>query len=124
MMNFLIGDILSNAAYLRCAHRECTITVLPREIAGIGKNVVHPAGRICLEVAENIRYRLIGPEFYEYVNMIFNAIYRQQNAAEAANDPADVFVKPVLSVGRDHRGSVLCREDNVINEVCIGSGHS
>src|SRR4051794_16061946 len=84
---------------------------------------MQPSGRICLQVAHHIRYRLVWPKLRENVNVIGHAVDRQQDTAETADRAADVFVEPRLYVSRDDRPPIFRREDNVIEEVRVRLGH-
>src|SRR5262245_22998228 len=77
MMLFLSRNVILYFLDIRLTDGERSVTALPGEIFQIGKHIMHPAARVRFEIAQNVRQRLIRPEFCQQMNMILRAIDRQ-----------------------------------------------
>ena len=77
---------------------------------------MHPAGRVCLQLPQNIGQCTIWPKFRKQVNVIPGTIQFQGNAAQLSDRSAEVIMKAYLMLRRDEGTSIL-RRDDVIKEL-------
>src|SRR5262245_21825372 len=118
MMLFLSRNVILYFFDIRLTDGECSVTALPGKILQVRKNIVHPSVRVRLEIAQNLRQRLIRSQLYQQMNVILRAIDRQLNPAQFTNRSADVIVEARLMSVRDQRLAVFRGENNVVNQVC------
>src|SRR5262245_3274856 len=77
MMLFLSRNVIPDFLNIRLTDGERSVTALPGKILQVRKNIVHPSARVRLEIAQNVRQRLIRSEFCQQMNVILRAIDRQ-----------------------------------------------
>ena len=123
-MFFLPLDVPTDLGYLRLTRRERTVTFLPRESRDLLKRARNPARRICLHRADNLRDRLVLPQFSQNVNMVGSAVNNQRDSVLIADGSAEVLMNAGTNCGRQPWFSSLRRKDNVIQEIAIGGTHT
>lgn len=55
--------------------------------------------------------------------MVFDAVDHKQNTTESANNASNIFVKSLIAIVRYQRFSILRRKNDVIDQICVRSGH-
>src|SRR3989442_9858737 len=122
-MSLLMNDVPTDFFNIGLTHSKCAVSTLPREMFHIRKNIVHPAARIRLEIAQDIRQRFVGTKLGQQVDMILGTIKFQRNTTKAADCAANVVVETSLMCFGYQRATVLSREDYVVKEIGIRIRH-
>jgi hypothetical protein len=123
MMFFLSFDVTTHLRNLRFAHRERAISFLPRESCGVAKRSRNPTGRIRLQLTDKFRECLVLPQLRQDVDMVRRPINNHRDSVFVADRTAQILMDPWSDCRRQPWLSVLCRKDNVIQEIAIGGTH-
>ena len=73
-MFLLTSDVPTHFFDIRLTHSKRAVSTLPREMFQNRKNIVHPAARIRLQIAQDFRQRFVGTKLGQQMDMIFGAI--------------------------------------------------
>ena len=124
MMFFLPLDILAYLRHLRFTHRERPISLLPRESRGLRECLRNPAGRVSLDLADELRDRLVLPQFRQDMNMVRSSVDDQRDSFFIADGAAQVLMNARADWGCQPWFAALCRKNDVIEQVAIGGTHN
>lgn len=124
MMICLSLDVMTNLGDLRLTHRERTVTFLPRESRCVRKRSRNPSRRIRLELANELRDRLVLPQFRQDVDVIRGPVDNQGDSFFIANSATKVLMNARTNGRRQPWFTTLRRKDNVIEKVAIGGTHN
>ena len=74
MMFFLPFDVTTNLRNLRLAHTKRAVTLLPREARRPFERARNPTRRVRLDFADQLRERLILPQFCQDVDVVRGSV--------------------------------------------------
>lgn len=123
-MFLLPFNITSHLGNLRFAHRERTVSFLPRESGNVFECARNPTRGVGFQFTHQFRKRLVLPQFCQDMDVIRGAIHNQGGTAFGANRTAEVFLNSRPN-RRDHPWfAIFRRKDNVIQKIAIGGTHT
>jgi hypothetical protein len=100
MMFFLFLDVTMHLRNLRLAHRERTISVLPRKSACLFERSRNPTRRIRFQLADEFRDSLVLPQFCQEVNMIGSSVDDQCDSFFIVDGAAEILMNAGTDCGR------------------------
>ena len=124
VMFFLSLNVTAHLGHLRLTNRERTVTLLPRESRGILERPRNPGRRVSLDLANELRDRLVLPQFGQDMNMVRGSVHDQRDSVFTANGATEVFMNAWTNSGRQPWLATLRRKDNVIEQIAIGGTHT
>lgn len=123
MMFWLSADVVSNRRYLRLAHREGAISVLPAKVAQGRKVLMHPAGRRSLDQLHRLGQREAWGKNKEKMDVICDPADLDGFHTILPSDPSEVGPKPFAHGFVETRFSSFGAEHHMILERGVGVGH-
>src|SRR4051812_39983275 len=123
MMLVLAPHILPDLIDPGLADGECPIPRLPLESSGQPPRFVDPFRRVRLDQPDHLGDGAVRPKSRYNVKMIGHAADLEENAALGLDDPRDVLLQLIPKRWLDHRLPILGAEDDVVEEVRVGTGH-
>ena len=124
MMFFLSLDVSVDLRQLRLTHRERTVSFLPRKPGCVFERSRNPARRIRLQLADELRDRLVLPQFRQEMNMIGRSVYDHRDSLFVANRTSEILVRLGTDFPRQPRFTPLCRKNDVIEQIAKGGAHN
>src|SRR5262245_18735296 len=116
MMFALVLNVFHDALQIRFTYGEPAISVLPTEPSQIGKLYVNPFRRIAFEAFCDLEWRQRRRSHNQLVNMIVVATILYSGHFVFAIDPANVCSDALFNFWSDETNSVLCAENDVIEQ--------
>lgn len=124
MMFFLPLNIPMNFGQLRLTHRESAISFLPLESGGPFECSRNPTRGVRLQLANELRDRLVLSQLRQDVNVIGSAVDDQRDSVFVPDCTAEILMKSGTDCGRQPRLASLGRKNDVIEQIAIGGTHS
>ena len=122
-MFFLSLDVTVHLGQHRLTYRERAVSFLPCESRGVFERSRDPAGRVRLQLPDELRNRLVLPKFCQDVNVVGRPIDDHRDSIFIANRAAEVLMRPRAYFRRQPGLAPLCRKDDVIEQIAIGGTH-
>src|SRR5438552_18140377 len=105
-------------------HRECSVTGLPPEVAGILEGVVDPTGGGSLELSKERGHGRLLVECHEQMNVVGRAADLDRDSTFTADDPAEVFPQARADFRGNRWSPVLGAEHEMIVQTSVRLRHA
>jgi hypothetical protein len=123
MMLFLRIDVIEQRVQIRWAHRERTITALPRKASQLWRSCFKPPGRRCLQLCNHVRNTLRPSYTNREMHMIRNTANPEAFTIAVSRDRCKVGVQLDPHVAIENRKSIFGREDKMNQQKAQRLGH-
>lgn len=124
MMLLLVLDVAADITRCRPTDAEGRVALLPAEAPRHRGSLMNPSRRIGLDHPKQVGQRHARPRTHQQMHVVRHTSNGQQRASFIPDESRDERIEHLTEIRLDERLSILCAEDDVVEELAEGVGHS